>query len=265
MTIPSVSSPTYLYKKPTLHIHLHIVIMTDDPTPTPPSDTTQLSHPILPFTTNIDDPTLTKKAPTTKINTKKLRLPHPCIPDELTSLTNKWSATTHPIKAWIAGYYDYHISYKHFFFHQSRVLLTKAFTVSTTASIVGDGGIPKGSTEIDAICGSNCAMDNKEFDMFAQLVLGRSGEQYGTKPNERSFVNMLLEDLVVITNLTAVFDLDEPNDRRSLARRLARCSLLLLGADALTPKIIASVWGENEITRCKLGGSRGDLLAIVRR
>jgi hypothetical protein len=58
---------------------------------------------------------------------------------------------------------------------------------------------------------------------------------------------MLLEDFVVITNLTAAFALDEPNDRSTLARRLARFSLLLLGADALTPNIVARVWGENEV------------------
>jgi hypothetical protein len=129
----------------------------------------------------------------------------------LPSPTNKWSATTYPIKAWIIGYLGYHISYEHFFFHQSRVLLTKAFATSTTISTVGDGGTPRGSTELDAICGS--AMEKDEFYMFAQLVLGlRPSKQHGTKPSERSLVNMLLEDFVVISNLTTVFALDEPDD-----------------------------------------------------
>ena len=209
-------------------------------------------------------------APTTdkttgKIKTKKLRLPHPCSLDVLPSPTDKWSATTHPIKAWVIGYLGYHISYKHFFFHQSRVLLTKAFATSTTASTVGDGGTPRGSTELDAICGSNCHMDKEEFNMFTQLVLGlRPAKQHGTEPSERSLLNMLLEDFVVISNLTAVFALDEPDDRRTLARRLARFSLLLLGADVLTPKIVAKVWGDNEVVRRNLGGPRGDL-ALVRR
>ena len=116
--------------------------------------------------------------------------------------------------------------------------------------------------------------------MFAHLVLGlRPAKQHetepskrsllnmlllGTEPSERSLLNMLLEDFVVISNLTAVFALDEPDDRRTLARRLARFSLLLLGADALTPKIVARVWGENEVVRRNLGGPRGDL-ALVRR
>ena len=108
-------------------------------------------------------------------------------------------------------------------------------------------------------------MDMEEFHMFAHLVLGLyPAKQHGTEPSERSLLNMLLEDFVVISNLTAVFALDEPDDRPTLARRLARFSLLLLGADALTPKIVARVWGENEVVRRNLGGPRGDL-ALVRR
>ncbi len=75
---------------------------------------------------------------------------------------------------------------------------------------------------------------------------------------------MLLEDFVVNSNLTAVFALDEPDDRCTLACRLARLSLLLLGADALTPKFFAKVWGENEVVHQNLGGPWGDL-ALVRR
>ena len=75
---------------------------------------------------------------------------------------------------------------------------------------------------------------------------------------------MLLEDFVMISNLTAVFALDKPDNQCFLARRLACFSLLLLGADALTPKIIARVWGENDVVHCNLGGPRGDL-ALARR
>jgi hypothetical protein len=115
-------------------------------------------------------------------------------------------------------------------------------------------------------------MDMEEFHMFAHLVLGlcpakQHGTEpsersllnmllLGTEPSERSLLNMLLEDFAVISNLTAVFALDEPDDRRTLARRLARFSLLLLGADALTSKIVARVWGENEVVRRNLGGPR---------
>ena len=109
-------------------------------------------------------------------------------------------------------------------------------------------------------------MDKKEFRMFALLVFGLSpGKQHGTEPSECSLLNMLLEDFVAISNLTAVFALDEPDDRRTLARRLARLSLLLLGADALTPNIVTKVWGENEVVRRNLGGPRGDLALVHRR
>jgi hypothetical protein len=155
--------------------------------PLPPTDALTARPPLLPLNTNTAPPTDT--APE-KIKKKKLRLPHPCSLDVLPSPTDKWSVTTHPIKAWVIGYLGYHISYKHFFFHQSCVLLTKAFATSTTTSTVGDDGMPRGSTELDAICGSNCAMEKDEFYMFAQLVLGLCpSKQHGTKPSP---VNALL-------------------------------------------------------------------------
>ncbi len=74
---------------------------------------------------------------------------------------------------------------------------------------------------------------------------------------------MLLEDFVSLTNLTAVFALNEPTDRKMLACILDRFAILLLGADALTPTIIQTVWGENEVVQRNLGGPRGNL-AIIR-
>ena len=115
--------------------------------------------------------------------TTKLDLPHPLSLQVLPSPIDKWSATTHPIKAKNNGYHHHHISYKHFYFHKSRVLLTKAFALSMTASTVGDGGKPKGSTALDAICGSNCIMTTYEYRLFAQLVLGL-GQQHGNMPNK---------------------------------------------------------------------------------
>lgn len=238
--------------------------MTDDLPPPSPTAIAQDSSP-LPLPTPYDAQPPNDKTTDTK-GSKSVHLPHPCSLQLLPSPTDKWSATTHPIKGRVVGYHGYHLSYEHFYFHRSRVLLTKAFAVSTTASTVGDGGKPKGSTELDAICGSNCDMDDNEFKMFAHLVLGlRPGKRLGNIPSESSFLNMLLADFVTITNTTAVFDLDEPEERRRLAQRLARFSLLLLGAEALTPEIIARVWGENKIVRCNLGGPRGDLAIIQRR
>jgi hypothetical protein len=201
-----------------------------------------------------------------KLKTMKLRLPHPSSLDVLPSPTNKWSATTHPIKGLSFGFLGYHIFYKHFYFHHGRVLYTNAFAPSTTASTVGDGGNPRGSTELDDEIGANCAMSKDDHTLFAMLVLGlRPGKTHGTQRSNGSFVNMLLEDFVSLTNLTNVFPLNEPSDRKALARILARFTILLLGADALTPDIISQVWGQNKNVRTNLGGPRGDLALICRR
>ncbi len=56
------------------------------------------------------------------------------------------------------GYNGLTISYQHFYFHNDHILQTKVFAASTTATTIGDGGKPRGSTELDAITGHNCAM-----------------------------------------------------------------------------------------------------------
>ncbi len=76
---------------------------------------------------------------------------------------------------------------------------------------------------------------------------------------------MLLEDIVSISNLTAVFALNEPTDQRALAFILARFPVLLLGVDTLTPVTIKQVWGQNKVARRNLGGPRGDLALICCR
>ncbi len=58
---------------------------------------------------------------TTKLKTKK-NLPyllHPLSLNVLPSLTNKWSATTHPIKGYVLGYLGFTISYRHFYFYNN--------------------------------------------------------------------------------------------------------------------------------------------------
>ena len=60
---------------------------------------------------------------------------------------------------------------------------------------------------------------------------------------------MLLEDIVSLTNLTAVFALNDPTDRKALACILACFAILLLEADTLTPTIIQTVCGENEVVQ----------------
>ena len=87
-------------------------------------------------------------------------------------------------------------------------------------------------------------MSLDEYTLFAILVLGLCpGEMHGTTRSTGLFVNMLLEDFVSLVNLTDVFPLNEPSDQKALARTLARFSILLLGADALTPTNINQVWG----------------------
>ena len=167
-TITPITSPNkYLHKKQTPHTPNKKYTMANETTPDAPLPLMDgpLAHPPL-LLLNTNTALTTDKAPE-KIKKKKLHLPHSCSLDVLPSPTDKWSATAHPTKAWVAGYLGYHIPYKHFFFHQSRVLLTKVFATSTTASTIGNGSTPQGSTELDAICGSNCHMDIEEFHMFA--------------------------------------------------------------------------------------------------
>ena len=94
-------------------------------------------------------------------------------------------------------------------------------------------------------------MITDEYCGFAQLVLGLHQQiGYGREPSKYSFLNMLLEDFLLIANLTESFDLPESNNQRTLARCLACFSFLFLGAEALTQQIIDKVWGgENEVHR----------------
>ncbi len=132
----------------------------------------------------------------------------------------------------------------------------KVFSASTTATTIGDGGEPRGSTEFNAIAGHNCAITKDDYTIFVIVVLGvRPGRTHGNRLSEDSFVNLLLWDYVVLTNLTAVFALNETSDRRGLAQILAHFLLLMLGAKALTQRIIERVWGSNPIVRKNLGGS----------
>jgi hypothetical protein len=90
-------------------------------------------------------------------------------------------------------------------------------------------------------------MTPKEFQDFGLLVLGLNmhsssfgprKHSHGFKQTEGSLLNLLLNDFAVITNLHPVINHNIEGDRSSLARALARCTLLLIGAKALTPNII---------------------------
>jgi hypothetical protein len=103
-------------------------------------------------------------------------------------------------------------------------------------------------------------LTKKEYVTFAILVLGlHPGLQNGTRQSERSFLNMLLEFFFTLTNLDAVYLLDERTDNCAIPRILARFSLLKLGANALTPAIVEQVWGQDDNACQHLGSPRGDL------
>ena len=67
--------------------------------------------------------------------------------------------------------------------------------------------------------------------IFASVVLGVCpGRMHGNRPSKDLFVNLLLCDYVVLTNLIAVFALNETSNRRGLAQIFTHFSLLMLGA-----------------------------------
>ena len=206
--------------------------------------------------------------PLTTLKTKKPlpRLPHPLSLNVLPLPVNKWSATSHHIREQVMGYKGAHISYHQFYFHNDRVLQMKAFAASTTATTVGDGGEPRGSTKLDEITGHNCFMLKEDYTLFATVILctRKSAIHYGGYHSESSFLNNLLCDFVCLTNLSVCFRFDENGTRRDIAQILARFSLLVLGAEALTPRIVERVWGSNPTTRWNLGGTHGDL-ALIRQ
>ncbi len=149
------------------------------------------------------------------------------------------------------------------------MLLTHAYATSTTATTVGDGGNPCGSTELDDKSGHDCHMTDVEFRIFAHLVLGLDSTHdgmgtgsEGQKQCNRSFVNMLLADFATITNLHPVIHNEIADNQQALAHTLACCTLLLLGSDALTLSIIQRVCGANDAIWKTLGGPRGDLALI---
>ncbi len=103
------------------------------------------------------------------------------------------------------------------------MLLTHAYATSTTATTVGDGGDPRGSTELDNKSGHNCQM-NVEFQVFSCVVLGLNSTSNSMgagnerhKQRNHSFVNMLPADFTTITNLHPVIHNEMEDDQQALA------------------------------------------------
>ncbi len=209
--------------------------------PTPPTESTQ--------------PIKTKK--THPLQPPKLT--HPCSLDVLPSPRDKWSTTTPPLQATIMGFKGMPISYAHFYFHNSCVLLTHTYAMSMSTTTIGDGGNPRGSTELNDELGHNCHMSVKDHCVFAHLILGLDYGGMGTgskghKQRNHSFANMLLANFSAITNLHLAIYNKITEDQQALACALAHFSLLCLGSDALTLSIIQQVWGANDTIQKKLGG-----------
>ena len=108
---------------------------------------------------------------------------------------------THPLRATVTGFNGMTILYGHYYIHWDQVLLTHVFATSTTATTVGNGGKPRGSTKLNDKSGHKCLMTDAEFRTLAHLVLGLNSTQdsmgtgnKGHKQRDRSFVNMLLAD-----------------------------------------------------------------------
>jgi hypothetical protein len=102
-------------------------------------------------------------------------------------------------------------------------------------------------------------MTKEDYTTFAIVVLcPQKGTTYGERLSEGSFVNLLLCDYVCLANLTAVFRLNEEENRRELVQGL------MLGSKALTPRIMEQSWGSNPIVQKNLCSAHGDL-ALIRR
>ena len=88
---------------------------------------------------------------------------------------------------------------------------------------------------------------------------------------ESHFCNLLVQNIdVMIYYWDVDYYIDGkplllPNNQLDMACILARLTLLLTGADACTPHIINSMWGEDPHACLTLGGPRGDLAMIHRK
>ena len=89
-----------------------------------------------------------------------------------------------------------------------------------TATAVGDGGKPRGSTKLGDKSGHNCCMTDAKHRTFAHLVLGLNSTQdnmgtgkKGHKQRDCFFANMLLADFAMITNLHPVISSKIVDDR----------------------------------------------------
>jgi hypothetical protein len=164
----------------------------------------------------------------------------------------------------IIGYEDYYLK-------NECVLCTRVFSVAAVATTIDNSASPLGSTELNNETGHNCKMSKDIYTSFGLLVLGLNHDSWTSAHTERAFHNLLIQDINAMmyywdtNNYVNSVPFLLPDDRLDMAPILARLTLLLTGADACTPHIINSVWGDDENAHLALGGPQGDLSLIHRK
>ncbi len=158
-----------------------------------------------------------------------------------------------------------------FFSVNARLLDTENFKPSVTASTVGDGGSPKGSTELDDEIGQNVVQTKEEYATFIRCCFGEV-DNVATTPKQQHWLNAVLFRHVDLLNHLPYATDDEgrrintrfSNSVQVLGHMLTNLLMTNCGSKALTPTIIKRVWGADKATSLALGGQRGDL-ALTRR
>ena len=163
-----------------------------------------------------------------------------------------WMTRTRPIACTVSGRTGDIIGFNDYNFEAERVLCTRAFSISVVGTTVDDGESPQGSTELDDETGHNCKMPHNLYRIFCTSVLGLPSDSWAITQSEAVFKNLILHDLDM---MMYYFDTDTfyknepislPGDLKDMATIFACLTLLLVGADACTPHIINSVWGEDD-------------------
>ncbi len=109
------------------------------------------------------------------------------------------------------------------------------------------------STELDDETGHNCKMPQDQYRTFSWLVLGLDDETWANHRTESALCNLILQDLDA---LLYYFDTDWrvldkpmslPREITDMAIILAWITLLLIGADTCTPRIIKKIGAKTKL------------------
>ena len=111
-------------------------------------------------------------------------------------------------------------------------------------------------------------MPHNPYRTFCTSVLGLPLDSWAATRMEAAFKNLLLHSLDA---MMYYFDTNYfynnapvslPGDCKDMATILVHLTLLLVGTDTYSPRIISSVWGKDDNAQSALGGPRGDLSLI---